>query len=84
MKDLVETKLCLSLELECIPLGILANQSTFVRKIVEKFNMDKSYPLNNYGVSDLLSNRDKYPFVPNDGDEEIVEPRLPIIVQLEH
>ena len=35
MQDLVETKHCLSLELECIPSGILVHQSTFIQKIVE-------------------------------------------------
>ena len=44
MKDLGKTKYCLGLQLEHRPLGILVHQSAYIQKILEKFNMDKSYP----------------------------------------
>jgi len=44
MKDLGKTKYCLGLQLEHLPSGILVHQSAYIQKILEKFNMDKSYP----------------------------------------
>jgi hypothetical protein len=44
MKDLVKTKFCLGLQLEHLPMDIPIYQSTYVQKILEKFNMDKVYP----------------------------------------
>jgi hypothetical protein len=41
MKDLCKTKFCLGLQLEHLPTGILIHQSTYVQKILEKFNMHK-------------------------------------------
>jgi hypothetical protein len=44
IKDLGKTKFCLGLQLEHFPTGILVHPSTYVQKILEKFNMDKAYP----------------------------------------
>jgi len=44
MKDLGQTKFCLCLQLEHHPTGILVHQSAYIQKVLEKFNMDKSYP----------------------------------------
>jgi hypothetical protein len=44
MKDLGKTKFCLGLQLEHLPTGILIHQSAYVQKILEKFNIDKTYP----------------------------------------
>ena len=44
MKDLGKTKYCLGLQLEYRPSRILVHQSAYIQKILEKFNMDKSYP----------------------------------------
>jgi hypothetical protein len=43
IKDLGKTKFCLGLQLEHLQMGILVHQSTYVQKILEKFNMDKAY-----------------------------------------
>ena len=43
MKDLGQTKFCLGLQLEHLPIGILVHQSAYIQKVLEKFNMDKSY-----------------------------------------
>ena len=45
VKDLEKTKLCLGLELEHKTNGILAHQSAYTKRILERFNIDKSYPL---------------------------------------
>jgi hypothetical protein len=44
MKDLGKTKFCLSLQLEHISSRILVQQSAYIQKILEKFNMDRAYP----------------------------------------
>ena len=44
MKDLGKTKFCLGLQIEHLQSGILVHQSIYVQKVLEKFNMDKSYP----------------------------------------
>src|SRR6266508_1301324 len=44
MKDLGQTKFFLGLQLEHLPTGILIHQSAYIQKILEKLNMDKSYP----------------------------------------
>jgi hypothetical protein len=45
MKDLGRTKFCLGMQLENIQTGILVHQSTYVQKVLKKFNMDKAYAL---------------------------------------
>jgi hypothetical protein len=44
MKDLGKTKFCLGLQIEHLQTGILVHQSTYAKKVLEKFNMDKTYP----------------------------------------
>ena len=45
MKDLRKTKICLSLEIEHFPTGVLVHQSTYAKKILKRFYMDKAHPL---------------------------------------
>jgi hypothetical protein len=44
VKDLGKTKFCLGLQLEHLPTRIFVYQSSYIQKVLEKFNMDKSYP----------------------------------------
>jgi hypothetical protein len=44
MKDFSKTKFCLGLQIEYLQTSILVHQSTYVKKVLEKFNMDKAYP----------------------------------------
>ena len=44
MKDLGQTKFCLGLQLEHFHSGTFIYQAAYVQKVLEKFNMDKSYP----------------------------------------
>ena len=50
MKDLGKTKLCLGLQFEHLPEGVLIHQSTYTKRVLEKFNMDKSHPLDRKSV----------------------------------
>ena len=45
MKDLGKTKFCLGLQIEHFPNGILVHQSTYFKKVLKRFNMDKAHPL---------------------------------------
>ena len=44
MKDLGKTKFSLGIRLEHLPSCIIVHQAAYIQKILEKFNMDKSYP----------------------------------------
>ena len=44
MKDLGKTKSCIRLQIEHLHSGILVHQFAYIQKILEKFNMDMSYP----------------------------------------
>jgi hypothetical protein len=43
MKDLGKTKFCLGLQIEHFQTCILVHQSAYVKKVLEKFNMNKEY-----------------------------------------
>jgi hypothetical protein len=45
MKDLGETKFCLGLQIEHLLEGIFVHQSTYCKKVLERFNMIKADPL---------------------------------------
>ena len=45
MKDLGKTKFSLGLQIEHLPNGILVHQSTYIKKILKQFYMDKAHPL---------------------------------------
>ena len=45
IKDLGKTKFYLSLQIEHFPNGILVHQSTYFKKVLKRFNMDKAHPL---------------------------------------
>ena len=78
MKDLGQTKFCLGLQLEHLSTGIVVHQSTYIQKILEKFNMDKSYPSKTPMVVRSLE-VDKDPFRPRDDDEKILGPEYPYL-----
>ena len=75
MKDLGKTKYCLGLQLEHRPLGILVHQSSYIQKILEKFNMDKSYPNKTPMVVRSLE-IGKDPFRPRDIGEKMLGPEI--------
>jgi hypothetical protein len=76
MKDLGKTKFCLGLQLEHLPTGILVHQSTYVQKILEKFNMNKYYPSKTLIVVRTLENGSD-PFQPRQEGEEVLGSEYP-------
>ena len=78
MKDLGKTKFCLGIQLEHLPSGIMVHQSAYIQKILEKFNMDKSYPSKTPMVVRSLD-VEKDPFRPRDDGEEVLGPEVPYL-----
>jgi hypothetical protein len=82
MKDLGQTKFCLGLQLEHIPLGIFVYQAAYIQKILEKLNMDKAHPTKTpMVVRSLDLNKD--PFRPRDKGEGILGPEVPYLSAIE-
>jgi hypothetical protein len=63
MKDLDKTKFCLGLQIEHLHTGIFVYQSAYVKKVLEKFNIDKTYPQRTHMIVRALE-KDKDPFMP--------------------
>jgi len=78
MKDLGQTKFCLGLQFEHLPTGILVHQSAYIQKVLEKFNMDKSYPSKTPMVVRSLEPKTDQ-FRPQDEGEEILGPHYPYL-----
>ena len=78
MKDLGQTKIFLGLKLEHFHFGIFIYQAAYVQKILEKFNMDKSYPTKTPMVVRSLD-VEKDPFRPWEEGEEILGPHVPYL-----
>nr|ABA98007.1 retrotransposon protein, putative, Ty1-copia subclass [Oryza sativa Japonica Group] len=76
MKDLGQTKFFLGLQLEHLPSGILVHQSAYTQKILEKFNMDKSYPSKTPMVVRFLD-VEKDPFRPKEDGEDVLNQFYP-------
>nr|ABA98087.1 retrotransposon protein, putative, Ty1-copia subclass [Oryza sativa Japonica Group] len=78
MKDLGQTKFYLGLQLEHLPSGILVHQSAYTQKILEKFNMDKSYSSKTPMVARSLD-VEKDPFRPKEDGEDVLGPDFPYL-----
>jgi hypothetical protein len=78
MKDFDQTKFCLGLQLEHLPSGIMVHQAAYIQKILEKFNMDKSYPSKTPMVVRSLD-AEKDLFRPRDDGEELLGPKVPYL-----
>nr|CAE05047.2 OSJNBa0049H08.8 [Oryza sativa Japonica Group] len=78
MKDLGQTKFCLGLQLDHLPSRILVHQSAYTQKILEKFNMDKSYPSKTPMVVRSLD-VEKDPFRPKEYGEDVLGPDFPYL-----
>ena len=71
MKELGKTKFCIGLQIEHLHSGILVHQSAYIQKILEKFNMDKSFPAMAPMVVRWID-LEKDVFQPRDEGEEIL------------
>ena len=78
MKDLGKTKFCLGLQLEHLPEGVCVHQSTYTKRVLEKFNMSKCHPLKTPMVVWSLE-ADKDPFRSKGDDEEVLGPEVPYL-----
>ena len=73
MKDLSKTKYCLGLQIEHLTEGIFVHQSTYLKKVLERFYIDKSHPLSTPMVVQSLE-VDKDPFRPKEDIQDILGP----------
>jgi hypothetical protein len=78
MKDLGKTNFCLDLQLEHLTMGILIHQLTYVQKILEKLNMDKTYPSKTPMIIRALG-KDSDPFRPRQEGEEVLCSEYPYL-----
>ena len=65
MKDLGKTRYCLGLQIEYFSNGIFVHQSTYTEKVLKRFYMDKTHPLNSPMIVRSLE-VDKDPFRPKE------------------
>ena len=77
-KDLGKTKFCIGLQIEHFPNGVLVNQSTYIKKILKRFNMDKAHPLSSPMVVRSLDVKND-PFCPYEKGEELLGPEVPYL-----
>ena len=78
VKDLGKTKLCLGLQLEHNANGIIVHQSSYIERLLKRFNMDKAHPLSTPMVVRSLDPQ-KDQFRPRESDEEILGPEVPYL-----
>ena len=76
MKDLGKTKFCLGLQIEHFPNGVLVHQSTYIKKVLKRFYMDKVHLLSSSMLSDHLMWKMTH-FVFAKIDEELLGPEVP-------
>ena len=75
MKDLGKTKFCIDLQIEHFPNGVLVHQSTYIKKILKRFNMDKAHPLSSPMVVRSLDVKNDS-FRPCEKGEELLVPEV--------
>ena len=68
MKVFGKTKFCLCLQIEHFPTRVSVHQSTYIKKTLKCFNMDKTYPLSSPMVGEPLDMK-KDSFRPREKDE---------------
>ena len=78
MKDLRKIKFCLDLQIEYFPNGILVHQSTYIKKNLKRFYMDKTHLLSSPMVVRSLDMK-KDPFRPYEKNEKLLGPEIPYL-----
>ena len=78
MKDLGKTKFCIGLQIEHFSNGVLVHQSTYIKKILKRFNMDKAHPLSSPMVVRSLDVKND-PFRHCENGEELLGPEVPYL-----
>ncbi|KAL6322664.1 hypothetical protein AAG906_015350 [Vitis piasezkii] len=77
MKDLGKQNL-VSPTIEHFPNGVLVHQSTYIKKVLKRFYMDKAHPLSSPMVVRSLDVKND-PFRPCEKDEELFGPEVPYL-----
>ena len=83
MKDLGKTKFYLFLQIEHYPIRVLVHQSTYTKKILKRFYMDKAHPLSSPMIVRSLDVK-KDPFHPCENGEKLLGLKYHILVPLVH
>ena len=78
MKDIGKTKFCLGLQIKHFQNGVLVHQSTYIKKVLMCFYMDKVHPLSSPMVVRSLDVK-KDPFCHCEKDEELLGPEVPYL-----
>ena len=78
MIDLGVFFFCLFLQIEHFPNGVLVHQSTYIKKILKRFNMDKAYLLSCPMVVRSLDVK-KDPFRPCEKGEDLLGLEVPYL-----
>ena len=78
MKDLGKTKFCIGLQIEHFPNGVLVHQSTYIKKILKRLNMNKAHPLSSPMVVRSLDVKNN-PFRPCEKGEELLGSEVPYL-----
>ena len=78
MKDLGKTKFCIGLQIVHFPNGVLVHQSTYIKKILKRFNMDKAHPLSSSMVVRSLDVKND-PFRPCEKGDELLGHEVPYL-----
>ena len=78
MKDLGKTRYCLSLQIEYCLNGVLIHQSSYIEKVLKRFYIGKSHPLNSPMFVRLLKVT-KDPFRLKEENEELLGPEVPYL-----
>ena len=78
MKDLGKTKFCLGLQIEHVPTGVLVHQSTYTKKILKRFYLDKAHPLSSPMIVRSLDVKNDS-FRPCENCEELLGPKVPYL-----
>ena len=73
-----KTKFCLGLQLKHLLKGVFVHQSTYTKRVLEKFNIDKCHPLKTpMVVRSLEAGKDL--FRPKEEDEKALGPEVPYL-----
>ena len=83
MKDLGKTRYCVGLQIEYCLNGVLIHQSSYTKKVLKCFYMDKSHPLSSLMVVRSLEVT-KDPFRPKEKMKSYLVLKYDILVQLVH
>ena len=78
MKDLRKTKFCLGLQIEHFPTRVLFHQSSYTKKILKHFYINKAYPLS-FPMVVYSLDVTKDTFRPYENDEELLGPEVPYL-----